>query len=223
MDLVLGVKRKIFRLDDPNGGDSYRLLRSVAPAILNRDKCTCVHCEFRSLKYQEVHHIDDDHNNNSDNNLVTNCPLCHACHHLWMSGHLNKGVIIYLNPQDISLSQADLNSMVRTLWLLEDSNDRSYALLATDILSRLRRSEIKARVRILSSDPYLLWEKLTMLDDEEYLNRAQYLRGYYFLPLKTGFAKPYSFWRQEYARNLGLNNWKHLFEQLNDRWSKLVE
>lgn len=49
--------------------------------ILKRDNYTCQYCEFKSEKWQIVHHIDGNPNNNNESNLETICPMCNLIHH----------------------------------------------------------------------------------------------------------------------------------------------
>jgi hypothetical protein len=69
-------------------------LDDLAPRILRRDRHRCFCClapdaalggsdpESRRGLFH-IHHIDGDFTNNAIRNLVTLCPLCHACLHLW--------------------------------------------------------------------------------------------------------------------------------------------
>lgn len=74
--------------------------------ILERDNYTCHFCGFRSLKYMEVHHIGGDAQDNSINNLVTLCPLCHACLHIGFSGLMGRGSLVTTGTP---LSQEEIN------------------------------------------------------------------------------------------------------------------
>lgn len=49
--------------------------------ILERDRYVCNYCDFRSEKWQVVHHIDGNPKNNQDANLETICPMCNLIHH----------------------------------------------------------------------------------------------------------------------------------------------
>ena len=81
---VFGVKRKLWRKDDEHADVADAGFTPVRTEVLQRDNYPCRFCGFKAAKYQEVHHLDDNHQNNDPQNLLTVCNLCHQVHHLGM-------------------------------------------------------------------------------------------------------------------------------------------
>jgi intracellular multiplication protein IcmJ len=81
--LVLGVKSRSWRKDYEA---TDRAFQDIRPRVLDRDRHTCRFCGFHALKWQHVHHLDDDHANNEMSNLVTICAYCHMNFHLGKAG-----------------------------------------------------------------------------------------------------------------------------------------
>jgi len=65
---------------------------SLRKKILERDGYTCQYCDYRSEKYQVIHHLDENPNNNVEDNLVTVCQMCNLILHSGQ-GCVIKGVV----------------------------------------------------------------------------------------------------------------------------------
>lgn len=78
-----------WRRDDWMAADADAEFKLVRQKVLERDEHTCRFCGFRAPKWQEVHHLDDNHHNNDPDNLVTACMFCHMVHHLGLAGENN--------------------------------------------------------------------------------------------------------------------------------------
>ncbi|HEY6436404.1 MAG TPA: type IVB secretion system protein IcmJDotN [Ignavibacteriaceae bacterium] len=116
--LYLSVKFEAWR-EDGQWESNKDIWQKIRQDILDRDHHTCGYCGFPATKFQEVHHIDNDHDNNSEENLVTICSLCHACHHIGLAGALKRGTLVYL-PE---ITQQDLHWMIRWISLSVYSDD----------------------------------------------------------------------------------------------------
>lgn len=216
--ILLSVKRSQFRCDDPSSDEADNEFISVRKDILERDNYTCQFCNFRATKFQDIHHIDDNHKNNTPENLVTICCLCHACHHLGLSGVMQKGFIIYLDPE-LNISQAELNQAIRVLWIGEDGENRDVSLASINMLSRIYKATVTARRKIGTSDPTILGDYLLNLDEYRYNNREKPMQGLYFLPSKKGFEKQFEYWKTEVFKGLTSNTWAVIAEQRLKNWS----
>lgn len=111
LPLTLNIKRKQWRMRDPNFVDADSEFEQVKRRALERDDYACRFCSFRSPKWQEVHHFNDDHHDNSLANLITACPYCHMCQHIGLWGSKGEAVLIWC-PE---LTQVELNHTVRSI------------------------------------------------------------------------------------------------------------
>lgn len=216
--IVLSVKRGAFRSDDPSSEEADKDFKAIRPKILSRDNHTCQYCGFRSEKYQEVHHIDDDHSNNDESNLITTCPLCHSCFHIGLSGTYNRGDIIRLDPE-LGISQAELNQLVRVLWVAEESSDQSIKMIAVKNLARLTKQTVSADRKLGTTDPLVVGDYLLQLSDEDYNMREKVLKEYYFLPKKSGYAPQFNFWKSSVFKNIPSNDWQEISKQKLENWA----
>ena len=198
LPLIFSVKRSIHRRDDPAREHADKSYLAVRPKILERDDFTCQYCDLTSQKFQEVHHVDDNHKNNDESNLKTICCLCHAVMHIWFSGLSARGELIYIEPQNgVDFSQADLNQLVRALWIAEEGADKSLAAIATARLTALAHGAKEAYERVGTNDLCILGDRLLQMSDAEYLKRASYWKGFYVLPKKSAFNHQIKHWRAE--------------------------
>ena len=168
--LVLSVKREAWR-EDGQWESSRVSWRSTRLEILERDQNTCRYCGFVATKFQEVHHIDDDHDNNVESNLLTVCSFCHGCHHIGLTGMLRRGTLVHL-PE---ISQQDVHWMVRWIALSVYSDDMGGYLDAprkmfADFL--IHRKNMCEK-RIGTSDPAVLGESLLKYSDEIFEEQAR--------------------------------------------------
>ena len=124
LPLVLGVKRRLSRRNDPREEKARAEFERQRPGVLNRDNWTCRGCGFASVKTNrapaggmEVHHIDDDHHNNLPDNLATLCPFCHMTFTLGRRGYRFDADLIYAP----AINQWELNLLHHLIWGLERS------------------------------------------------------------------------------------------------------
>ncbi|ARN69548.1 MULTISPECIES: type IVB secretion system protein IcmJDotN [Vibrio] len=205
-EIILSVKRSTFRVDDPFSDESNPEFKKNRKIVLERDGFSCQCCGFKAEKFQDVHHIDDNHNNNKEDNLITVCPLCHMCHHLGHAGAKEMGDLIHIDPKH-GLTQASLNSLVRFLWLAEGSSNKEFAQNAVSLYNRLHLLSVNAKRVIGTSKPELLARHLLSLSERDYGKRKEKLEGIYFLPSKSGFTRQLEYWRKLYDKNNPPDKW----------------
>ena len=165
--------------------------------ILKRDNYTCQACSFRSLRHQEIHHIDSDHRNNNENNLATLCPLCHQVFHLPLAATTNGGSIIWL-PE---ISQADVNRLCIGILSVPQSQPRSkYFGVSRALLGALegRRSVVE---KWGSTDPGTMAQILINMSPEEYKNRKKQVQHLRLLPSSSRFETQTKYWASEKFNN----------------------
>lgn len=218
--LILSVKRGKFRFDDPKSDLADQSFKKVRASVLGRDQYMCQYCDFRARKYQDVHHLDDNHENNNPDNLITACVLCHMVHHVGFAGQSKRGVLIYLDPK-MGMDQASLNQLVRTLWIAEGSDYKPMRLQALTLLSRLFKASIHARRLVGSSDPTVLGDYLLGLDAASYEARAKALEGIYLLPIKDGYAPQIQYWKEDVYKSIPPRTWVEMAKQKHEQWSQL--
>lgn len=209
--LNLSVKRSEFRMNDDrkNVGTADKEFRRVTKSVLTRDKNQCQFCGFIANKWQECHHIDDDHSNNDPKNLVTTCKLCHMCHHIGFAGMKNMGVMIYL-PAKYRVTQAELNSMVRQLWLISrcaPAKSRE-VVMAKGLISFFYRQRKEAERIFQTSSPVDYANTLLRLSEDAYKKRMTLFEGVYMLPLATGYSSQVEYWMEKFKRD-GLKNFEN--------------
>lgn len=214
--IVLSVKRGAFRGDNPSPPGSDAVYKKARSEVLKRDNFTCAFCGFRHPK-NEVHHIDDNHDNHALANLITACVLCHMAHHLAYAGIQKRGTLIYLD--DVTISQGDLNQLVRTLWVAEFLSKGDLKNTASSLLARLEKAELMAAQVIGTSSPSVMGDFMFNLSDSEYKDRGKALQGIYLLPSKEAY-KPYIKMWAESCKSFTPNEWVKRAEEKFDQWSK---
>ena len=235
LPLFLSVKTENWRMNDKNSMESDQEFQRVRKKALDRDNYSCRFCGFRAVKWQEVHHFNDDHADNRLENLVTTCSYCHMCQHIGLAGANREAILIY-RPE---ISQADLHNLVRSAQVAErayeqmksdDQNRRGSnfkiageaAEVAKSFLATLRASADGARARILTTDPLDLANVMMLIPDEAYDKRRETLAGIRLLPLgvrnqgsENIMTQMIDSWRGPSGsyKNLEPNMWRALLKQ----------
>jgi intracellular multiplication protein IcmJ len=217
LDLSLSVKRSVFRRDDFSSDAADKDFLSKRPLVLERDDHTCRFCGFKAYKFQEVHHLDDNHSNNDESNLVTACVLCHSACHIGFSGIQKRGVLIHIDPS-IPFSQGSLNQLTRALWVGEMSSDDDVRVNSSVMLSKLFKLSVSARRKFGTSELNMLSDFMLNLDDKDYCRRKEALSGLFFLPLKDAFSKHLSYWASENFKSLDSSDWECVAKDKLKRW-----
>jgi intracellular multiplication protein IcmJ len=206
-NLILSVKRSQFRSDDPKSHEADENYKLLKPEILKNGDYECEFCAFRSVKFQHIHHLDDNHQNNQKSNLVIACPLCHMCNHIGFSGERQLGTLIYLD-KDLELKQSDFNNLVRFLWIGSESKNPEIKTYSENMLDRLYNMTTHARRLLKSNDLTLFGDFLMGLSHADYQKRAEKLNGFYFLPYKSAFKSELENW----LRNVNITDPKNWIE-----------
>ena len=222
-DIVLSAKRSTWRMHDHAGEADAEFSQARLRTLELADK-RCTFCELRADKWQEVHHLDDDHGNNGQSNLACACPLCHQVFHLGLAGLHDGGDLIYA-PE---FSQVELNSLVLACWLAvasggeyspgavqvyEDLKNRNFY-----VTSIVREWAREAGVKIqepFKFTPDMLANALIRLDDDDYGQRAQMLGGLRLLPKDARFKQQISHWVSYFGRSLPTAQWPTLVRDLS--------
>jgi intracellular multiplication protein IcmJ len=193
--------------------------------ILERDAYACRCCGFQSKKFQNVVSSNLLPNQDDvDGEFITVCSFCELTMTMERAGITGSGYIIWL-PE---LNQAQLNHVMRSLYIAKRSDDeklKNAAIRTIDVLT-LRRSEAKKR---LGTDDPLIFatacHELVSLD--QYKNRKSKLEGLRFLPFDRHFVRQkgkeidvfnrmVEYWTSfegPYAK-LPVSEWTKLFEEV---------
>lgn len=181
--IVLSVKRSKFRMDDARSHEKDRAYQQIRPKILERDNHTCQFCDLRLEGKLEVHHVSGEHGDNSPNNLITACRLCHLAHHIGFVGVKNAGLLVRLP----GIQQAELNHLLRTLWIGEDSKLLTVKDQCASLLRSLALTARGAEALLGYSDPKLLGDYLLRLNEKQYKRRIGVLRDIKILYHRDSF------------------------------------
>lgn len=194
---------------DTHADEADRRYIAVRSTILERDDQTCGFCGFRALKFQEVHHLDDNHGNNAPKNLLTACCLCHLCFHLGMAGIKDAGTIVWC-PE---IPQADLNNLCRSIFVAvanrgkhEDAARKLYESLEA------RAAIIREELGEGACNPGSIGQAFLEMTDEQYGTRNKRLPGLRLLPKMSAFGKQIAFWQSDPLAygSLADNDWVKL-------------
>ena len=211
---VLSVKRKLWRRDDDHAAIKDQAFDTIRTAVLKRDVYTCRFCQFQASKYQEVHHLDDDHANNTGDNLITACTLCHQVHHLGMCGVRNGGFIAAI-PE---LTQTEINHIVRGIYVqdlieTQEVRDKNKSLLA---LFELRGTDTLKNIYGTDLRDALTWGQiLSDLPDDLYEKRAEILAPLRLVPTVEAFNEgQLDYYAANKTAAMKADTWKALCHQL---------
>lgn len=210
---ILGVKRKLWRMDDEHANEADTTFSAIRSAILQRDRYTCRFCGFRAAKYQEIHHFDDNHSNNDESNLLTVCNLCHFCHHIGMASTVGAGFLAPIS----NFTQVELIHIVRAIFVndlispapIRDKLKSIYASFrqkADDFTRKSFEGEIGLN---------FIANKLSNASDEQYSNRTELLGDLLFVPTKDAFRSgQLEYYAANNRSHFNPENWKALSNQL---------
>lgn len=216
---VLAVKRKVWRKDDDHAYVSDSSFEKERGQVFQRDLYACQFCGFKASKYQEVHHVDDDHTNNDRANLTTVCTLCHQVHHLGMCGMRGGGFMAVL-PE---LTQTEVNHLVRAMLVAEMIANKDIADRLRSVYAQFQVRGVDTLKRLFGVDisPPLVFAQLLadpkLFPDDLYATRSTFLAGLRLVPTKEAF---HSGQLEYYAANNSAwfkpEHWSALARQLTE-------
>lgn len=203
LPLVLSVKVSNWRMHDEDSEAADHEFKHVRLRALERDKRTCRFCGFQAPKYQEVHHLNDDHADNRLSNLVTACGFCHSVQHIGLAGKNKEAVLAWI-PE---ISQARLHHLVRSILVVcqwwegfqVDKRQRQVVVRAASEMAqsakaleaKLRARTVEAEKRFMTSDPLEFGTILQQIANDSpalYESRAGFTHGLRLLPLGRRWA-----------------------------------
>jgi len=228
LPLILSVKRGVWRKDDSEDSmeSSDKEFQDIRKSILIRNNNTCQACGFKSGKFQEVHHKDDDHSNNDKDNLVTVCPFCHKTYHLGFCGLGGFGTLIHM-PE---LSQAALNNIVRIVSISASGEDKKWREISNEIYDNLRMRANDMDTAFEGyfkgfpnppSDPSTIASILSSISDEEYEKRDSWLKDFKILHDPTRYKSQVEHWCNEMNRSMPVRSWDRVFNSIKGRMSRI--
>jgi len=228
LPIPLGVRRS----PDAKGAASKSRFPTKAQSekTLSRDSFACRCCGFESSKYQRVLPITDIDPDAKSGEFVTVCTFCEMVAALDRAGLAASGFLIWL-PE---LSQAELNNVVRALYVARDGDDEKLVKAATRTLEVLTSRRAESKKRLGTDDPLILATALfEQLDDKAYAARVAKLEGIRFLPLdrylvtqRSGkdvnlFPQMLAFWKSPEGPfgKLPVSEWTALFAEVMGKTS----
>lgn len=193
--LKLSVKAKNWRMYDSNSENSDAEFQIVRKKVLDRDNYTCRLCGFKANKWQEVHHINDDHSDNRVDNLWTVCSYCHMCQHIGLAGRNEEAVLVWLPeiPQDklhhlirtiqVAHRWAETSTMARNVRSDMIKTAKTIAEGAENLMSEFTERQAVAEAKLGTSDLSEIANIMLTMSDEDYAKRDKFLNGFRMLPL----------------------------------------
>lgn len=214
LPIVLSARRPSWRMADAHADESDSRFLKIRSQILQRDDHSCAFCGFRAMRFQEMHHLDDDHGNNKSSNLVTACCFCHACFHLGMAGTRRTGVVIWC-PE---LSQAEINNVCRAVFVAETvGGTQEQAARALYAALSGRAAVVEQDLGPGASNPAALGQALLEMTPQQYSDRQRRLSGLRLLPKSSAFGTQVAYWQTEKSLfgGLAVQEWDRLLPALS--------
>ena len=235
--LVMSAKRAVWRMHD-HAGEADKAFLKIRGPVLDAADYQCRFCTLRSDKYQEVHHLDDNHANNAKENLACTCPLCHQVFHIGLAS-MRDGAYVINMPE---LSQAEINQLCLVMWIVEKTDtsrfDAQQALSYQNLANRVktlralmenRRGNVKIRfcnelekagfpkdftkkVSLDSINAALIANVLMGLSDELYAQRQDLLGGLRLMPRAERFDTQLKHWVEEQGKTLPISAWYKILD-----------
>ncbi len=221
--LLLSSSIKSWKMSSTHGTEydrAYKKNKSTWDKVWERDAYRCYYCKFTSKKFQEIHHLNDDHEDNSMDNLVTACPLCHQCFHLDTASTTNGGKIIWL-PE---MTQQELNYLSRAIFIAaesarmaEESGEKvsGFTKMASMLENSLsqRSLVVEQYIQQGASDPANFATALLNMKEERYEAREEFIKPFKLLNLKTRFPVQTKYWKNNTFQEMPVNIWENLIKK----------
>lgn len=230
--IVISVKRNAWRNKDSERDERADAeFNQVRQTVLERDGHRCQFCGWTAGKWQEVHHVDDDHTHNSEKNLVTACRWCHAAHHIGLWGLQGLGALaIHPDFPKVTLpDQARLNHLFRAMVVAERVLSGEQMAAASRMIYEadfffLGECVDAADYWLGSADPSVLAQTLLEMSEKEYADRNKWLSPIRLIPVlnedelrRNDSEKPVrkemsvrAYWAHEYRKRYGAD-WSKFF------------
>ncbi len=212
LDLILSATRGGWQVPAHHGTeqDAAKAMKEVRQKILDRDKGVCQFCGFKAQRWQEIHHVNDNHGDNSPSNLVTACSFCHQCMHLGLAGSTAGGELIWL-PE---MSQAELNHLCRAIFVaMRDEKGKLYSSAFGLYMALKNRGVfLEQNFSVGASDPGLLGQAFLKMKPEEYAARGEHMKNIKLLPQNSRFEPQIKYWAEVVFRDLGPDSWSRLVD-----------
>lgn len=223
-NLLLSAHKKSWQVSSLHGTrqDPEKKTHKIFQKVWERDNYNCQYCGFHDVKWNEVHHLNDDHEDLSMDNLVTICPLCHQCFHLNLAHTTNGGTVIWL-PE---FTQQELNYFLRGIFVAletkeEEAQEAPFHKMAISIYQAL-----EAREQIVGEHFYsgtaidsnernvgAFGQMLLNLSEEEYNNRAEFISNFKLLASPSRFPVQMKYWKSVSFHDLPITSWNKLINQ----------
>lgn len=211
-NLILSATRASWQIPAHHGTeqDAAESMKDARAKVLARDDYTCKFCSFKAKKWQEVHHINDDHSNMSLSNLATACSFCHQCFHLGLAGSTAGGMLIWL-PE---MTQIELNHLSRALFVaMRDDKSKVYAAASGLYMSLESRGVfMEQHFAAGASDPGVLGQAFLKMKPDTYKDRGSFLKNIRLLPQRSRFEPQVKYWAEVVFRDLQPESWERLIE-----------
>jgi intracellular multiplication protein IcmJ len=192
LDLVISVKTKNWRQDDPESYAQHAEYVLMRKKVLERDQRKCRFCGFAEVAYPECHHLDDDHMNNTMENLVTACPWCHQYNHIGLAGIMGTAQMAWIPgvpPRNIHhMMRAILvcKSWAKTARSAQEQGIAKSMKNGIDALEAALNNRVTmAKQKFGTSNPVYMADALILLEKdspEKYAKRSELLDGLIMLP-----------------------------------------
>ena len=210
--LILSATRASWQIPAHHGTeqDGATAMKEARAKVFSRDGNACRFCGFKAQKWQEVHHLDDDHSNMTLSNLATACAFCHQCFHLGLAGSTAGGTLIWL-PE---ISQVDLNHLARALFVaMRDEKGKIHAAASGLYMSLESRGVfMEQHFSPGASNPGILGQAFLKMKPEVYEGRAEFLKNIRLLPQRSRFEPQIKYWADVVYRDLPPETWERLIE-----------
>lgn len=220
-NLILSAHRKSWQLSSLHGTEAEKQNSKLWEQVLKRDNYTCYYCNFVSQRWQEVHHLNEDHTDNAMGNLVTVCPLCHQNHHLNGVSTTNGGKIIWL-PE---LSQQELNYLCRSIFIAMETNtndesDESKMPFQKMALSIYQAFEgrtiiVDQHFHVGGSDPGIFGQVLLNMGSEQPNKKNDAMKNFKLLHSPSRFPVQIKYWKNTLFHDIPIETWDQLANNLN--------
>lgn len=210
--LLLSATRASWAVSAQHGTEwekNKTLTKDLRQKIFERDNHTCQACGWRSERFQEIHHKNDNHSDYREENLQTLCPLCHQVFHLPIAASTNGGTIIWL-PE---ISQEKLNLLCVGILVAMKDRAGKWGGVARTLFSTLEARKAFVDENLGRSDPGAVAQVLINLKPEDYARRADFVGALRLLPYASRFETQIDYWVASCFKE----------KAAEDQWAGLIE